>query len=132
MVRRAMRVSWMAAFLVLGIAAFGSAAALAGPYSRLQVLLPGESAAPGTTTGKTGTPNRQTANVPFTVTVRACDSGWNLVPTTTNAVLSEIHRTWNRPEAAELAKLYATVAPNYAALIESYMKAQDVIKQQKK
>jgi nicotinamidase-related amidase len=54
-----------------------------------------------------------------------------VVPTTTNAVLSEIHRTWNRPEAAELAKLYATVAPNYAALIESYMKAQDVIKQQK-
>jgi hypothetical protein len=86
MVRRAMRVSWMAATLVLWVAAFGSAAALAGPYSRLQILLPGESAAPGTTTGKTGTPNRQTANVPFTVTVRACDSGWNLVTTTTNAV----------------------------------------------
>jgi nicotinamidase-related amidase len=55
-----------------------------------------------------------------------------VVPTTTNAVLSEIHRTWNRPEAAELAKLYALVAPNYAAVIESYQKAQDVIKQQKK
>jgi len=54
-----------------------------------------------------------------------------VIPTSANAVLSEIHRTWNRPEAAELAKLYATVAPNYGALIESYQKAQDVIKQKK-
>lgn len=49
-----------------------------------------------------------------------------VVPTSTNAVLSEAHRTWNRPEAAELAKLYALVAPNYAAVIESYQKAKDV------
>lgn len=55
-----------------------------------------------------------------------------VIPTSANAVLSEIHRTWNRPEAAELAKLYALVAPNYAAAMESYQKAQDVIKQQKK
>jgi nicotinamidase-related amidase len=48
-----------------------------------------------------------------------------VVPTTTNAVLSEAHRTWNRPEAAELAKLYALVAPNYGAVIESYLKAQE-------
>ena len=52
-----------------------------------------------------------------------------VIPTSTNAVLSEAHRTWNRPEAAELAKLYALVAPNYAAVIESYQKAQDVAKQ---
>jgi nicotinamidase-related amidase len=51
-----------------------------------------------------------------------------IVPTSTNAVLSETHRTWNRPEAAELAKLYALVAPNYAAVIESYQKAQEVAK----
>jgi nicotinamidase-related amidase len=55
-----------------------------------------------------------------------------VVPTSSNAVLSEIHRTWNRPEAAELAKLYALVAPNYGAVIESYQKAQDVIQQQKR
>jgi len=52
-----------------------------------------------------------------------------VVPTSTNAVLSETHRTWNRPEAAELAKLYALAAPNYAAVIESYQKAQEVAKQ---
>ncbi|WP_369062291.1 isochorismatase family protein [Caulobacter sp. 73W] len=41
-------------------------------------------------------------------------------PTTTNALLSELHRTWARPEAAEMAKLYALAAPNYAAVIESF------------
>lgn len=54
-----------------------------------------------------------------------------IIPTSANAVLCEVHRTWNRPEAAEIAKLYTMVAPNYAALIESYQKAQDVIKPQK-
>jgi nicotinamidase-related amidase len=52
-----------------------------------------------------------------------------VIPTSTNAVLSEVHRTWNRPEAAEIAKLYALVSPNYAAVVESYQKAQDVAKQ---
>jgi len=48
-----------------------------------------------------------------------------VVPTTANAVLSEVHRTWRRPEAAELAKLYGLVAPNYAAVAESYTRAQE-------
>jgi len=86
MVSRALRVVRVAAALIVMITAFGTAVAQAGPYSRLQVLLPGESAAPGTPTGKSGTPNRQTAGVPFSVTVRACDSGWNLVPGTTSAI----------------------------------------------
>jgi nicotinamidase-related amidase len=49
-----------------------------------------------------------------------------VIPTSTNAVLSETHRTWARPEAAELAKLYGLVAPNYAAVAESYQRAMDV------
>ena len=65
-----------------------------------------------------------------TTLVRFAQAG--VIPTSTNAVLSETHRTWNRPEAAELAKLYGLVAPNYAAVVESYQKAQDVIKQQKR
>ncbi len=40
-------------------------------------------------------------------------------PTSTNALVSELHRTWARPEAAELGKLYGLVAPNYAAVAES-------------
>src|SRR5262249_7462996 len=54
-----------------------------------------------------------------------------VIPTTTNAVLSEVHRTWNRPEAAEIGKLYAHVSPNYAAVVESYVKAQEVARQSK-
>jgi hypothetical protein len=62
-----------------------------------------------------------------TTLARFVQSG--VVPTSTNAVLSEAHRTWNRPESAELAKLYALVAPNYAAVIESYQKAKEVARQ---
>ena len=54
-----------------------------------------------------------------------------VIPTSANAVLCEMHRTWNRPEAAELAKLYGMVAPNYLAVAESYQRAQDVAKQKK-
>lgn len=46
-----------------------------------------------------------------------------VMPTTTNALLSELHRTWARPEAAEIAQLYGLVAPNYAAVMESYARA---------
>ena len=55
-----------------------------------------------------------------------------IIPTSTNAVLSETHRTWARPEAAEIARLYALVSPNYAAAAESYQKAQEVIKQSRR
>jgi nicotinamidase-related amidase len=54
-----------------------------------------------------------------------------VIPVTTNAVLSEIHRTWNRPEAAEIGGLYAHVSPNYTAVVESYVKAQEVARQSK-
>ena len=59
-----------------------------------------------------------------TTVVRFAQSG--VIPTSTNAILSELHRTWARPEAAELAELYALVAPNYAAVMESYSKAGEV------
>src|SRR5262245_48050471 len=48
-----------------------------------------------------------------------------VVPISANAVLCELQRTWNRPDAAEIAKLYSMVAPNYAAVIESYNRAQE-------
>src|SRR5438034_45955 len=56
----------------------------AGPFAKLQLLLPGEIAAPGTATGKTGTPNPQTAGTAFNVTIRAVDANWNLVTTVTD------------------------------------------------
>jgi len=71
---------------VLAIALALPAAAMAGPYSRLQVLLPGESPAPGTPSGKTGTPSAQTVGVPFTVTFRACDNTWALATGITDVI----------------------------------------------
>ena len=70
--------------LLLGVTLVSAAAA--GPYTRLQVLLPGESAAPGTLSGKTGTATAQTSGVPFTVTVRACDDLWDTVPTVSHTM----------------------------------------------
>jgi hypothetical protein len=46
------------------------------------VLVPGETAAPGTALGKTGTPSGQTAGAPFSVTVNAVDANWNVVSST--------------------------------------------------
>src|ERR687898_3087123 len=54
-----------------------------------------------------------------------------IVPTTANAVLSEVHRTWNRADAADIAKLYGLLAPNYAAVAESYQRAQEAARQKK-
>ena len=54
-----------------------------------------------------------------------------IIPTSTNAMLSEIHRTWARPDAMEIAKLYSLVAPNYQAVAESYQKAQEVAREKK-
>jgi hypothetical protein len=51
-----------------------------GTFARLQLLVPGESAAPGTATGKTGTPSNRVAAVAFNVTVNGVDTNWNIVP----------------------------------------------------
>ncbi|SDL24412.1 Nicotinamidase-related amidase [Modicisalibacter muralis] len=51
-----------------------------------------------------------------------------VVPIDTGAVLSELQRTWNRDDAQEWAGAYSDVFPPYQLLIESYMKAQDVVK----
>ena len=52
-----------------------------GIFNKLQVLMPGETAAPGTTTGKTGTASGRAAGVAFSVTVNAVDANFNLIST---------------------------------------------------
>lgn len=49
-----------------------------------------------------------------------------IVPVTTNTILSESHRTWNRADAAQWGALYSELVPNYRAVAESYNKAQEV------
>jgi hypothetical protein len=55
-----------------------------------------------------------------------------VAPVTTNTILSESHRTWDRPDAAKWGGLYAEFVPHYGAVVESYRKAQEVTKGQQK
>jgi nicotinamidase-related amidase len=57
---------------------------------------------------------------------------FGVVPTSTNAVICELHRTWRRPEAAEIADIYTVATPNYRAVMESYHTAKDVGAAEKK
>ena len=49
-----------------------------------------------------------------------------IVPTSTNAVICELHRTWRRQEAEEIADIYTVATPNYRAVMESYQNAKNV------
>src|SRR5204862_355890 len=51
----------------------------AGAFAKLQLLAPGETAAPGSATGKTGSPSAQIAGASVNVMVKAVDANWNLV-----------------------------------------------------
>lgn len=57
-------------------------------FTQLQILLPGESPAPNTPTGKTGTPTTVNLGAGGTidVTVRAVDSTWNLVTSASDMI----------------------------------------------
>src|SRR5208282_2457504 len=59
-------------------------------FTQLQVLLPGEIAAPGTPTGKTGTPTDLSLSGPTSgiedVTVTACDANWYPIAGVTDTI----------------------------------------------
>jgi hypothetical protein len=66
-----------------------------GAFAKLQILVPGEVAAPGTASGKSGTPTAQTAGTAFSVTVNAVDANWNLINTndTVSITSSDVNAT---------------------------------------
>ncbi|UCE03726.1 MAG: hypothetical protein JSW67_05940 [Candidatus Latescibacterota bacterium] len=78
--------SLIVASTVLSLQLLHPASGFAQEYTQLQVLLPGESAAPGTGTGKLGTPDAQTVGIPFDIRVRACDDSWNTVTSISDVV----------------------------------------------
>jgi len=53
-----------------------------------------------------------------------------VVPMDTAAVASELQKTWHRDDAQQWAEVYTKIFPPYHLLIESYMKAQQVQKNQ--
>lgn len=91
------------------ITATGSSASNAGISNdflvapKLQILAPGETAAPGSATGKTGTPSVQAPGVAFNVIINAVDEFWNLVNTATDTItLTSSDGTAVLPGAAAL------------------------------
>lgn len=51
-----------------------------------------------------------------------------VVPMDTAAVASELQKTWHRDDAMQWAEIYTKIFPAYQLLIESYTKAQNVVK----
>ena len=51
-----------------------------------------------------------------------------IIPVSTNAVLCEFQRTWNRPDAAHWGGIYQQLVPHYKAVAESYKRAQEAAK----
>lgn len=114
--RQAHRAAWLVVGLALLIGAAVPRAAEAGPYSRLQVLLPGETAAPGTGSGKTGTPRAQVSGIPFNVTINACDASWNVVSTISNSIkLTSTDASATLPQPAQLQSGTMTVSVTFNA-----------------
>src|SRR5262249_37532915 len=73
-------------------------------FAQLQLLVPGETATPGTASGKSGTPSGQIVGTDFAVTVNAADAFLNLVNTVSDTVgLSSSDTSATLPAAADLA-----------------------------
>jgi hypothetical protein len=72
-------------------------------FTKLQVLLPGETNAPGTVSGKTGTPTPQKVGVPFDVTVNALDNAGHIINSTDTIHLTSTDSSATLPPDAALA-----------------------------
>jgi hypothetical protein len=124
-VRHAFRGAWLVfALALLSSALFASAAQ--AQYTRLQVLLPGETAAPGTPSGKSGTPRAQVAGIPFTVTVNACNNNWNIVTSISNSIqLTSTDASATLPAPAQLASGTRTFTVTFNAAGTFTIQAHD-------
>lgn len=80
------------------------------PYSRLLNLVPGETYAPGSVTGRSGSPLDQRATVQFNMDVYATDQYWNQIP----QINGSIHFTSSDPAAG---------LPNNSALTGGHLTA---------
>jgi len=73
------------------------------PFVQLQALVQGETAAPNTVSGKTGTPDPTiVAGVPFNITVNAVDQNWNVVPSSDTVTITSTDATASLPADASL------------------------------
>jgi len=79
--------------------------------TQLQVLLPGETNAPGTVSGKVGTPDPQTAGNFLDVRINACDANWNIARTCKDTVaITSSDSSAGLPPDTALVKGTATIS----------------------
>jgi hypothetical protein len=75
---------------------------VAGPFAKLQILAPNETAAPGTATGKAGIKLVEVPGQPFIVIVNAVDDNWNPVSSTHTIAITSTDGTATLPADAAL------------------------------
>src|SRR5436309_2068234 len=108
-----------------GWASVGVSIKPAHVFTKLQLLVPGETAAPGTASGKTGTPAAQTAGTPFTVTVNAVDANWNVVSATDTVAITSSDVNATLPVSAALVAGTKTFSVTLATVGSRTMTATD-------
>jgi hypothetical protein len=73
-----------------------------GPFRRVQIIVPGETALPGSLSGRTGTPATQAAGRGFTVSVQATDNYWNPVGSNDQVRITSSDNAANTPVQGSL------------------------------
>jgi fibrillarin-like rRNA methylase len=99
----------------------------AGAFAKLQLLVPGEVAAPGTATGKTAaTPSGQTAGSAFSVIVNAVDANWNVVSSTDTIAITSTNAHFSAPANAALVAGTKTFSVTFTTAAASTITATDI------
>jgi len=96
------------------------------PFTKLQVLMPGETAAPNTPSGKTGTPDPLFVGFPVNVTVNSVDAVWNRVKATDTITLTSSDATATLPADAALVGGTATFSVTFNTADTFTVTATDV------
>src|SRR5262249_30761745 len=73
-----------------------------GVFAKLQILAPGESAVPGSGSGRTGTPSGEVSGTAFNVTVNAVDANWNVISTNDTVAITSSDANASLPANAAL------------------------------
>src|SRR5207247_2074333 len=98
-----------------------------GAFVKLQLLVPGETAAPGSAAGKSGTPTARTAGTAFNVTVNAVDANWNLVNAVTDITgISSSDSSATLPANASLVSGTQSVSVSFKTAGSAMLTASDI------
>jgi hypothetical protein len=80
---------------------------------QLQVLLPGESNAPNTPTGKIGTPDPQALYYTIDLTINHCDATWHIVPSSDTVAITSTDTLAYLPSNTALVNGTATISGEF-------------------